>query len=154
MEKIIYSVIGKSSGFRSWLIEVWMYADNGRVSISKFSPDTEEQKQVLQEAVIFCVSEINLLAAGNALFSPSKTTCSIYATSCWVLKSKGTPLMLEVCGLRPIKSQMGQQGLVEFFFTATLRLIACNIRDKVVESEGTLFLTAGITLKICKVELA
>ena len=39
----------KISGFRNWLIEAWMSADTGRVKISRFSSDSEEQKQVLQE---------------------------------------------------------------------------------------------------------
>ena len=32
-----------------------MTADTGRVKISRFSSESEEQKQVLQEAVILCV---------------------------------------------------------------------------------------------------
>ena len=32
---------------------------------------------------------------------------------------------------------MGQQVLFEYFFMAMLRLIACNIGDKVFDSEGT-----------------
>ena len=48
----------KISGFRNWFIEVWMSADTGRVTISRFSSDTEEQKQVLQETVTFCVLQI------------------------------------------------------------------------------------------------
>ena len=59
-------------------------------------PDIAEQKQVLQETVIFCVLEIKWFAANDTPFSSSKTTCSIPATSCWILKSKGTPLMLVV----------------------------------------------------------
>ena len=43
----------KISDFRNWLIEVCMSVDTGRVTISRFSSDTEEQKQVLQETVIF-----------------------------------------------------------------------------------------------------
>ena len=45
----------KISSFRNWLIEVWMPADTGRVTISRFSSNTDEQKQVLQETVTFCV---------------------------------------------------------------------------------------------------
>ena len=48
----------------------------------------------------------------------------------------------------------GSIGLVEFFFTAMLRLIACNIGDKVFDSEGPLFQRLGTTLKICKMEFA
>ena len=59
----------KVSGFRNWLIEVCM------------SADSEEQKQVLQETVIFCVLEINWLAARDTPFSSSKTTCNISVTS-------------------------------------------------------------------------
>ena len=84
----------KISGFRSWLIEVWMSADTGRVSIARCSSDTDEQKQVLQETVIFCALEIKWLAANDTPFGSSKTACNISATSCWVLKSDGTPLML------------------------------------------------------------
>ena len=45
-------------------------------------------------------------------------------------------------------------GLLEFFFMLMLRLMACNIGDKVLDSEGTLLQRVGITLKICKMELA
>ena len=51
----------KISGFRNWFIEVCMSADTGRVTISRFSSDTEEQKQVLQETVIFCYKLNDLL---------------------------------------------------------------------------------------------
>ena len=44
----------KISGLRNWLTEVWMSADTGRISISQFSSDREEQKQVLQETVFLC----------------------------------------------------------------------------------------------------
>ena len=37
----------KISGFRNWLIEAGMSAGTGRVKISRFSSDSEEQKQVL-----------------------------------------------------------------------------------------------------------
>ena len=59
----------KISGLRNWLTEVWMSADTGWVSTSRFSSDTEEQKQVLQETVIFCVLEIKWLAANDTPFS-------------------------------------------------------------------------------------
>ena len=48
----------------------------------------------------------------------------------------------------------GSTYLVEFFFTAMLRLIACNIGDKVFDSEGTLFQRLGTTIKTCKMEFA
>ena len=74
-----------------------MSAQTGRVTISRFFSDTDEQKQVqkLQETVIFCVLQIRCLAAIDMPFSSSKTTCSISATSCWVLKLKDTPLMMD-----------------------------------------------------------
>ena len=142
------------SGFRNWLIEVWISADTGKVKISRFFSDSEEQKQVAQETVIFYVLKINWLAARDTRFSSSKTTCNISATSCWVLKSKGTPLKLDSLRFKAHKKLDGSTGLVEFFFTAMLRLIARNIGDKVFDSEGTLFQRVGITLKICKMELA
>ena len=71
----------KISGFENWLIEVWMSAETGRVTISRFSSDTDEQKQVLQETVIFYGLQIRCLAAIDIPFSSSKTTCSISATS-------------------------------------------------------------------------
>ena len=46
----------KISGFRDWFIEVWMSTDTGWATISRFSSETDEQKQVLQEA--FCVLQI------------------------------------------------------------------------------------------------
>ena len=59
-------------------------------------PDIAEQKQVLQETGIFCVLEIKWFAANDTPFSSSRTTCSIPSTSLWILKLKGTPLMLVV----------------------------------------------------------
>ena len=100
--------------------------------------------------------EINWLAARDTAFSSSKTTCNsnISATSCWVLKSNGTPLKLDSLRFKAHKKFNGSTGLVEFFLKAMLRLIAHNIGDKVLDSEGTLFQRVGITLKICKIELA
>ena len=144
----------KISGFKNWFIEVWMSAETGRVTISRFSSDTDEQKQVLQETVIFCVLQIRWLAAIDMPFSSSKTTCSISATSCWVLKLKGTPLMMDSLCFKAHKKLDGSTGLVEFFFTAMSRLIARNIGDKVFHSEGTLFQRFGTTLKTCKMEFA
>ena len=77
-----------------------MSADTGRVKKSRFCSDSEKQKQVLQEIGIFCVLEINWLAARDTPFSSSKTTCNIPATSCWILKSKGTPLKLDNLGFQ------------------------------------------------------
>ena len=45
----------KISNFKNWFIEVWLSAETGRVTISRFSFDKDEQKQVLQETVIYCV---------------------------------------------------------------------------------------------------
>ena len=117
-------------------------------------PDTDEQKQVLQENVIFCVLQIRWLGAIDMPFSSSKTTCSISTTSCWVLKLKDTPLMMDSLRFKAHKKLDGSTGLVEFFFTAMLRLIAHNIGDKVLDSEGTLVQRFGATLKTCKVEFA
>ena len=106
----------KISGFKNWFIEVWMSAETGRVTISRFSSDTDEQKQVLQETVIFCVLQIRWLAAIDIPFSSSKTTCSISTTSCcWVLKSKGTPLMMDSLRFKAHKSWMGQQVWLNSF---------------------------------------
>ena len=98
--------------------------------------------------------QIRWLAATDIPFSSTKTTCSISATSCWVLKSKGTPLSLDSLRFKAHKKLDGSTGLVEFFFTAMLRLIAHNIGDKVFDSEGTLFQRLGTTLKTCKMEFA
>ena len=138
----------KISGFKNWFIEVWMSAETGRVTISRFSSDTDQQKQVLQETVIFCVLQIRWVAAIDMPFSSFKTTCSISATSCWVLKLKGTSLMMDSFRFKAHKKLDGSTGLVEFFFTAMLRLIAHNIGDRVFDSEGTLFQRLGTTLKI------
>ena len=91
--------------------------------------------------------EINWLAARDTTFSLCKITC-------WVLKSKGIPLKLDSLRFKANKKLDGSTGLFEFFFMAMLRLMARNIGDKVLDSEGTLFQRVGITLKICKMELA
>ena len=98
--------------------------------------------------------EINWLAARDTPFSSSKTTCNISATSCWVLKSKGTPLKLDSLHFKAHKKLDGSTGLFEFFFMAMLILMAHNIGDRVFHTKGALFQRVGITLKICKMELA
>lgn len=93
-----------------------MSGDNLRVSISRLSSDTEEQKQVLQETVTFCVLEIKWLAANDTHISSSKTTCSIYATSWCILELKDTPVMLNSLRFKAPKKLDGSAGLVEFFY--------------------------------------
>ena len=109
---------------------------------------------MLQDTVVLSVLEIKLLAANDTPLSSSKTTCSISATSCWELKSKGVTLVLDKLRLKAHKKFDGLIGLVEFFLTAMLRLIALNMGDKWFDSEGTLFQSIDITLKTCKIELA
>ena len=109
---------------------------------------------MLQATVVLSVLEMKLLAANDTPFSSSKTTCSISATSCWELNSKGVTLMLDKLRFETYKKFDGSIGLVELFLTAILTLIACNMGDKWFDSEGTLFQSVGITLKTCKIELA
>ena len=104
-----------------------MSADTGRVKISRFCSDSEKQKQVLQETVIFCLLQINWLAARDTPFSSSKTTLNISATSCGVLKSKDTPLKLDSLRFKAHKNLDGSTRLLEFFFMVMLRLIYQNI---------------------------
>ena len=100
----------------------------------------------------FFVLQIKWLAANDIPFSSSKTTGSISATYCWVLKSKDT--LMDSLRFKASKKLDGSTGLVEFFFIAMWRLIAHNIGDKVFDSEGNLFQRLGKTLKICKIEFA
>ena len=102
--------------------------------------------------MIFCVLQIRLLGAILIPFSLSKTTSNVSATSRRVLKSKGTPLIMDSLRFKAHKKLDGSTGLVEFFFTAMLRLIAGHIGDKVFDSVGTLFQRLGTTLKTCKME--
>ena len=95
--------------------------------------------------MIFCVLESNWLAARDTPFSSSKTTWNIFATSCWIVKSKGTPLKFDSLRFNAHKKLDGSRGLLEFFFMVMLRLMACNICDKVLDSEGTLFQKVGIS---------
>ena len=94
---------------------------------------------MLQNTDVLSVLEIRLLAANGTPLSSSKTTCSISATSCWELKSKGVTLVLDKLRFKAHKKFDGSIGLVEFFLTAMLRLIACNMGEKWFDSEGTLF---------------
>ena len=71
-----------------------------------------------------------------------------------VLKSKGTPLIIDSLRFKAHKKLDGSTGLVELFFTAMLRLIACNISDQVFDSRGTPIQMLGTTHKTCKMELA
>ena len=61
---------------------------------------------------------------------------------------------MDSLGFKVHKKLDGSTYLVEFFFTAMLRLIACNIGNKVFDSEGTLFQRLGTTIKTCKMEFA
>ena len=91
--------------------------------------------------------EIKWLAVHDTPFSSSKTTWSISATSSWVLKPKGTSLMLDSLHFKAHRKLGGSTGFVEFFFTAMLRLIAGNIGHKVCDSRGTLLPRVNITLQ-------
>ena len=119
----------KISGLRNCLREVSMSVVTCRDSILRFSSETEEHRQVLQATVVLSVSEITLLAANDKPFSSSKTTYSISATSCWEFKSKVTTLVLDKLCFKAHKKFDGSIGLVKFFLTAILRLIACNMAD-------------------------
>ena len=46
----------KIFNFGNCFIKVWMSADTGRVTTSRFSSHTDEQKELLPETVIFCVT--------------------------------------------------------------------------------------------------
>ena len=46
-----------------------MSADTGRITMSRFSSDTDEQNQMLQELVIFCMLQIIWLAAIDIPFT-------------------------------------------------------------------------------------
>ena len=63
----------KFSGLRNWLIELSMSVDTCRGSISRFSSETGEHRQLLQDTVVLCVLEIKLLAANDNPFSSPKT---------------------------------------------------------------------------------
>ena len=144
----------KISRLRISLREVSMSGDTCRGSTSRFSSETEEHRRVLQDTVVLCVLEIKLLAANDTLLSSSKTTCSMSATSCWELKSNVATLVLEKLRFKAHKKLDGSIGLVESFLTAMLRQIACNMEDKLFDSEGILFQSEDITVKTCKTELA
>ena len=62
--------------------------------------------------------------------------------------------MLDKLRFKAHKKFDGSIGLVKFFLTAMLRLIALNMGDKWFDSEGTLFQSVDITLKTYKTELA
>ena len=130
-----------------------MSAGTGRVSIARFSSDTGTKSGITRNCDFF-VLEIKWLTIKGEPFSSSKTTCSISAKSCWLLKLKDTPLMLDSLRFKAHKNLYGSTGFLGFFLTAMLRLIACNIGDKMFDCEGTLLQGLGITLKICRMELA
>ena len=62
--------------------------------------------------------------------------------------------MMDSLGFLAHKKLDGLTGLVEFFFTAMVRLIARNIGNKAFDSEGTLFQRFDATLKTYKMEFA
>ena len=84
-----------------------MSVDTCRDSISRFSSETEEHRQVLQDTVVLSVLEIKLLAANDTPLSSPKTTCSISGTSCWELKLKGVTLVLDKLRLLQFHSTKG-----------------------------------------------
>ena len=91
----------------------------------------------------FFVLQIRWLAAIDISFNSFKISCSFFATSYWVLKSKGAPLGMDRLSFKNHRKLDGSTGLVKFFFTAALRLIVCNIGNKVFDSQGTLFQRLG-----------
>ena len=58
----------KVSGLRNCLREVCMSVDTCRDTILRFSSETEEHSQVLQDTVALSVLEIKLLAANDTPF--------------------------------------------------------------------------------------
>ena len=64
----------KISGLRNCLKEVCMPVDTCRGSISRFSSETEEHRQVLQDTVVLSVLEIKLLSPNDTPSHSSKTT--------------------------------------------------------------------------------
>ena len=62
--------------------------------------------------------------------------------------------MMDSLRFKAHKKLDGSTGLVKFSFTAMLKLLACNIGDKVFDSEGTLFKRLDTALKTCKMEIA
>ena len=58
--------------------------------------------------------------------------------------------MMDSLYFKAHKKLDGSTGLVKFFFTGMLRLIAHDIGDKLFDPEGTLFQRLGTTLKACK----
>ena len=137
MDKTIYFLMIKSQGLEIvW--EKFLSVDTCRESISRFSSETVEHRQVLQDTVVLSVLEIKPLVANDTLLSSSKTTCSISTTSCWELKSKDVTLMLDKLRFKAHKKFDGSIGLGEFFLTAMSRLLALNMGDKWFDSEGAL----------------
>ena len=64
--------------------------------------------------------QIRWLAAFDIPFSSSKTTCSISTTSCcWVLKSKGTPLMMD----SQIQNGHSIEDLLNFLVVFLIRVL-------------------------------
>ena len=72
-----------------------MLVDTCRGSVSRFSYETGEHRQVLPDTVVLCVFEIKLLATNDTALSSSKTACSISDPSCWELKLKSTALVFD-----------------------------------------------------------
>ena len=92
-----------------------MPVDTCRGSILRLLSETEEHRQLLQITIALCLLEIKLLAANDTLLSSPKTTCSISATSCWELKSKGATLVLDKLRFKAHKKFDGSIGLLELF---------------------------------------
>ena len=51
----------KISGFENWLIEVWMSAETDRVTISRFSSDTDEQNRYYKKLLFFMGYKLDAL---------------------------------------------------------------------------------------------
>ena len=141
-------------GLRKLLKEVWMSDDIGRVITSRDSSETDEQKHVLQVIVILWVLVIRSLAGTDIPITSSKTCCKISAASCCLLKSNWLPVVEEIFHFRAHKKFEGSTANVSLFFTVMLRLMAFNMGDTQLDSEGTLFHSDGNTLNACNIELA
>ena len=119
-DKIIYS------GFTNWLIDVWISADTGRVTISRFPSDAKAGITRNCDFLCFKVNGLSLMTHLLANLNQPAVSPTYFPGS----KSKVAPLMLGRLFFKAHKKIHGSTSFIEFFLTAMLRLIARNMEIK------------------------
>ena len=143
-----------NSDERNFSKEVLTLSAMGTDTMSSFSSLTAEQKQLLHVIVVLKVLESTSSALIDVLFNSSRTTCTISATSCQELKSKGARRVEEILHLSVHRKLEGSIGTVDLSLIAIFSAIDFSNGDNCADSAEEVLQSKGITLCAWRMLLA